>query len=256
MKNVLKNVIFVTLLAFVISCKKAPAEQKKMDCTDVDWAYKGEAKPENWVNLCTGFTDCGGEEQSPINIEIAKAKKSEDLPKLQFEYGNTPVSIVNNGHTIQFNIAGEHSLQIGDKNYKLLQFHYHAASEHTVDGEHYPMEVHFVHKGDEGLAVVGMLFQEGQSSLLLDNYLSFFPKQKGEYEIEKTIPMSALVPQEVSYYHYDGSLTTPPCSEIVDWYVLQKPIEASKRQLEQMTALLHNNYRPVQKLNGREVLRN
>lgn len=256
MKNLLKNVIFVGLLAFAISCKKAPAEQAKVDCADVHWGYSGDDKPENWAGLCTGFADCGGEEQSPINIETKQAKQSEGLASLEFKYGNTPVAIINNGHTVQFNVTGENGLKIGDNNYKLLQFHYHTASEHTVDGVHYPMEVHFVHKGDEGLAVVGMLFKEGQSNPLLDNYLAFFPKQKGEYKVEKTIPLAALVPQNVSYYHYDGSLTTPPCSEIVDWYVLKKPIEASKQQLEEMAALLHNNYRPVQDLNGREVLHN
>lgn len=240
------------------SCKKKTESQKMegQSCENVNWDYKGDEGPKNWGTLCTGFSDCDGAEQSPIDIEVAAAIKDENAPNLEFAYGQTPVDIVNNGHTIQFNVSGDNILTIGDAAYNLLQLHYHAASEHTLNGKHFPLEVHFVHKGDKGLAVVGVFFKEGDSNVLLDNYLVNFPKKKGVHKAEKVIPLAALIPENLDYYHYDGSLTTPPCSEIVDWYVLQAPIEASKEQLEQMAAILHDNYRPVQPLNGRKVITN
>lgn len=241
------------------SCKKKNAEQqenKQTSCEKVEWGYKGEEGPEEWADLCSGFGDCDGVLQSPINIDLQTVVTQENAPELKFSYGNTPVVILNNGHTIQFNVSGDNFLNIGNEKFRLLQLHYHAASEHMVDGKHYPMEVHFVHKGANKLAVVGIFFEKGKSNPLLENYLTYFPKKKGKYEAEKTIPLSALVPENVKYYHYDGSLTTPPCSEIVDWYVLQEPITASEEQLEQMKEILHGNYRPVQDLNDRKVVKN
>ncbi len=256
--KILTITLATTMLAFV-SCKKDKNEkvkEKPTSCENVAWGYSGEAGPENWEDLCVGFADCDGKEQSPINILPEKAVKNEKAFSLKFDYKNTPVSILNNGHTIQFNVQGGSFLNLGENTYELLQFHYHALSEHTVNGKHFPMEVHFVHKGKNGLAVVGVFFQEGESNALLDNYLENFPKKKGTYKADKTIPLAALIPQNLAYYHYDGSLTTPPCAEVVDWYVLQQPITASKEQLTKMAVILSSNYRPVQPLNGREVSRN
>lgn len=255
MKRGILIVAAIATLFVLTSCKKDKEEQVKQEksCENVHWDYKGEEGAENWGTLCTGFADCDGEEQSPIDIVTEKVVKDEKAVSLEFQYENTPVSIINNGHTIQFNVKNGSFLKIGEEVYELLQFHYHTASEHTVNAKHYPMEVHFVHKGTKGLAVVGMFFEEGESNVLLENYLADFPKKKGEYTADKTLPLGALVPQDLSYFHYDGSLTTPPCSEIVDWYVLQKPLTASKEQLAKMAELLHDNFRPVQPLNGREI---
>lgn len=259
MKKTIFSILLVAGLLGLNACKKKVESQAKEEgtsCENVKWDYDGAEGPENWAALCTGFVDCDGAEQSPVNIETARVVEDAKAYDLEFSYEQTPVDILNNGHAIQFNVAGENTLSIGDATYKLLQFHYHTASEHTVDGAHFPMEVHFVHKGDKGLAVVGIFFEEGESNALLDNYLANFPTKKGVYKADKTIPLTALIPENLKYYHYDGSLTTPPCSEVVDWYVLQKPITASKEELAQMAKILHNNFRPVQPLNGRKVERN
>lgn len=233
--------------------EKAVAENHdKEDCSHVHWGYEGEEAPENWANLCSEFTPCGGKSQSPINIKNAEPK--EDLATLEFKYNDTKTDIINNGHTVQFNVSGDNILKVGDKEYKLLQYHFHALSEHMVNGEHYPIEAHFVHKySDKDYAVVGLFYEEGDENKLLADYLSHFPKEKGKYKSDKSISLLNLIPGNKQYYYYNGSLTTPPCSEVVNWYVLKEPLTASQEQIKQFSEILDENYRPVMPLNERKV---
>ncbi|NPA44095.1 MAG: carbonic anhydrase family protein, partial [Chlorobi bacterium] len=136
----------------------------------------------------------------------------------------------------------------------LLQFHYHALSEHTVNGKYFPLEVHFVHMhSDTDFVVLGVMIEEGAENELFKSYLDKFPTEKGEYKSENKINLMSLLPENKSYFNYKGSLTTPPCTEVVDWYVLQNSIYASKEQIEKFSQILNDNYRPVQALNGRKV---
>ncbi len=237
--------------------EKTAVQQKtpKKDCKDVHWSHhKGEEGPENWKNLCEGFKDCGGNAQSPIDIETSSVIKSDDLKAPGFHYGKTKVDIINNGHTVQFNVDGNNTVNLNGKDYKLLQFHYHALSEHTIDKQHFPLEVHFVHKhSDKDYAVIGIMFKEGKENALFQKYLDKFPVKKGEFKSDDMIDLYKLMPANKSYYYYDGSLTTPPCTEIVSWYVFKNPVEASKAQIDQFSKILDHNYRPVQPLNGRKV---
>jgi len=228
------------------------------DCKDIHWSHhEGEEGPENWQNLCDGFADCGGKVQSPINIVTKNVKSDVKLLTPDFSYDKSKVDIINNGHTVQFNISGNNSVKLKGKTYKLLQFHYHALSEHTINGKHFPIEVHFVHKYDGGdYAVIGIMFKEGNENDLLNKYLNKFPKTKGEYKSDDMINLLSLLPKNRDYFNYSGSLTTPPCSEVVNWYVLKNPITASKRQIEQFSKILNHNYRPIQPLNDREVKSN
>ncbi len=232
--------------------EKTPTED---DCSGVHWSHHaGEDGPENWKNLCDGFSDCGGQAQSPVDIKSDALKSPAGLQAITVNYGTSMVHIINNGHTVQFNVSGEHTAMLDGKEYKLLQFHYHALSEHTIDGRHYPLEVHFVHKhSDADFAVIGVMFEKGAANPLFDKYLAHFPQSRGDYKATETFEPAALLPADMSYYHYQGSLTTPPCSEVVNWYVLKTPVTASERQLEAFAKILDNNYRPVQPLNGREV---
>ncbi len=228
---------------------------KHVGCENVHWKHaKGEEGPETWKDLCDDYKACGGKVQSPIDIVSKDAKPGEKLSAFKFAYTSTDTNIVNNGHTVQFNVSGDNKVTIGDKEYKLLQFHYHAKSEHTVDGKQFPLEVHFVHKhSDTDFAVLGMVFNEGKENALFAKYLKSFPTEKGEHKGEDKIDLIGLFPKDKSYYHYSGSLTTPPCSEVVSWYVLKTPLTASKDQLEAFSKILHNNFRPVMPLNGRDV---
>ncbi len=255
----------ITLLSVVVfivfmSCSKgkddhAAVKGKGDDCSDVHWSHHpGEDGPENWASLCSGFSDCGGTAQSPIDIKVAEVKADQQLAAPEFSYGSSQVAIVNNGHTVQFNVSGDHSVVLDGKTYRLLQFHYHAASEHTIDGKQYPLEVHFVHKhSDDDFAVLGVFFEEGDEYPLFTNYLDSFPKSEGEHKSSDLIELADLFPANKSYYNYKGSLTTPPCSEVVNWYVLHTPVTASAQQLKRFAEILDNNFRPVLPLNGRTV---
>lgn len=265
MKNKLNQILlYVALFAFFASCNNAPKTngtsekqthtEKEEDCSHVHWSYKGEEGPAHWQDLCSGFSACGGKVQSPINIETSKVVSDTHLLPIEISYQYTPVDIVNNGHTVQFNVSGNNSILLGGKTYQLLQFHYHALSEHTINGEHAPIEVHFVHRySDTDLAVLGILFDEGESYELFQSYLNKFPKEKGHYTSTDSISLSSLLPKDLGYYSYNGSLTTPPCSELVSWYVLKEPLQASAEEINQFSNILHNNYRPVMPLNGRLV---
>lgn len=223
---------------------------------DAHWSYQGEHGPSHWAKLDPHFTECGiGHAQSPININ--KAVKKSDLPDLTFQYNDVPLRIVNNGHTIQVNEDGGGSLTIGDHVYKLAQFHFHTPSEERVNGKPYDLVAHLVHKDEAGkLAVIAVLFKSGHRNAALANVLDNMPiAASPEHTVAGTnINAASLLPAQHGYYHFMGSLTTPPCSEGVSWYVLKTPVEASAAQLKQLRTLYNHNNRPVQPLNGREVV--
>lgn len=268
-KTFLNGILIVAVAILISSCNNAPKKDQvadtdqheattelKKDCDHVHWSHQeGEDGPKNWKNLCDGFMSCGGEAQSPINIITTSTASENNLTAFEFNYTSSKVDIINNGHTVQFNTSGENVVIINDKEYKLLQFHYHAHSEHTIDGNYYPIEVHFVHKhSDVDYAVLGVMFEEGEENKLFAKYLEHFPASKGDFASEDMIELKSLFPSDLSYYYYSGSLTTPPCSEVVNWYVLKSPLKASKEQIEKFAEILHNNYRPIMPLNNREVL--
>ena len=232
----------------------AKAEKPKSGA-EVKWSNKkGEGGPENWAKLAIENNACDGKVQSPIDIVSKDVKTGEKLTAIKFDYATTDLEIVNNGHTVQFNVSGDNRITIGDKGYTLLQFHYHAASEHTIDGKQLPLEVHFVHKNsDTDFAVLSVMFEEGAENALFTKYLKDFSTKKDAPKAKGEVDLMSLFPKDKSYFHYSGSLTTPPCSEVVSWYVLKNSVTASKEQLETFGKLLDGNFRPVMSLEGREV---
>ncbi len=261
------SMLSVIMMVFVFSCSETSTndeatsennqevkEDKHKDCDHVHWSYKGEDGPEKWKDLCSGFSACGGQAQSPIDIETITTVGSETLSAIALNYETSGVDIINNGHTVQFNVDGNSTMTIGEKSYQLLQFHYHTQSEHTVNGNYLPVEVHFVHKySDTDFAVLGIMFEAGEAYELFTSYLDDFPVTEGKYTSDETIDLSSIVPDDLSYYHYSGSLTTPPCSEVVSWFVLKNSLEASTEQIDKFSNILQDNYRPIMPANGREV---
>ena len=226
-----------------------------------NWSYEGKNGPRFWGKLDPIFSVCDkGRNQSPIDIAKTSSAK---LPKLRADFSPAKLQIVhhehiadeiNNGHTIQINYTEGDTLTIGDTNYELIQFHFHAPSEHTIHGKHYPMEVHFVHKSPSGaLAVVGVFIEQGAHNKAFDPIWENLPKQKGvESHFEHvSVDVDSLLPHSHKSYRYDGSLTTPPCSEVVNWIVMQSPIQLSKEQIKTFTSIITGNNRPVQPLNHR-----
>jgi len=255
----------VALLA-VLSWQQSVAAQSPAaahPAHDPHWSYEGAEDPAHWAALSPEFAVCGaGHKQSPIDIVTASAAAADSTAArgaAHFDHtdaGSVPVDIVNNGHTIQIDTVGSGVLVIGKERYVLQQFHFHTPSEHTVDGRSYPLEAHFVHKTANGkLAVVGLLFEEGAENPALTPYWSRLPKSagpavdlgKGGVDIGKVLPAS----QDV--YRYAGSLTTPPCSEGVEWFVLKAHATASPAQIEAFRSIMHHDNRPVQPLADRSV---
>ena len=227
------------------------------------WSYAGEAGPSAWGRLSPDFATCAsGRSQSPIDIGETS---SADLPELRAAFRPAELRIahtehvadaVNNGHTIQVTYTPGDSLTVGDTSYELAQYHFHAPSEHTLGGKYSPMEMHLVHKSPaNGLAVVAVLIEEGAANAAFDPVWSNLPKSKGiETHLEHVkVNVDDLLPKARTSYRYDGSLTTPPCSEGVQWLVMTTPVALSAAQISAFTSIVHANNRPVQPLNDRVV---
>lgn len=217
------------------------------------WGYTGKAGAAHWADLETGFATCKlGKQQSPIDIRGASKA---DLPAIGFEYSSSAAEVVNNGHTIQVNLAAGGTVKLASGSYKLLQFHFHAPSEETVNGRVFPLVAHLVHRNDDGkLAVVAVLFKEGKANPTLAKVFAAMPANAEEKaDFEGGLNAADLLPAKRGYYAYMGSLTTPPCSEGVRWQVLKETVAMSKAQISAFKKLYPMNARPVQALNGRSL---
>lgn len=219
------------------------------------WGYSGNQGPENWGNLSTAYVLCKeGTMQSPVDISQTQ---SAGMAELKLDYLATPLSIVNNGHTIQVNYQPGSHLISGQHSYKLLQFHFHTPSENTTNGRPYAMEMHLVHLDADGqLGVVAVFFKEGGSNIALQEIWNHLPKEANREKQIDGIVINArdLLPRNQDYYRFVGSLTTPPCTEGVQWYVFKEPVEASRQQIQAINALFGNNARPVQPVGHRLVI--
>ena len=221
---------------------------------EAHWGYEGEHGPTHWGDMKPEFKQCeAGLEQSPVDIgDVTKG----DLAKIEFNYQPSPIKVLNNGHTIQVNYSGDSSIKIGSQVYKLVQFHFHSPSENTIKKKSFDMELHLVHKNDKGeLAVVGVLMQNGAANKTLDPVWANIPKEiNKEATLTAQINAADLLPAKRSFYHFKGSLTTPPCSEGVQWFVMKEPATVSAAQVKSFVAAVGTNARPVQALNQRSVI--
>ena len=229
----------------------------------VHWGYVGEEGPEHWADLSSDFALCGeGLEQSPIDLTGAVAIEDAGIDRrlgtevLTLEQRARVMDLVDNGHTIQITNDVPMALDMGGVHYELIQFHFHAPSEHTVDGEHAALEVHLVHKSAAGeLAVIGVLVEEGEHDVLWDPIIGNLPDGQGDgRHIENLdLDMNQLRPLPKRYYRYQGSLTTPPCSEGVEWIVMAEKRQISAAQMAALVSHFHDNNRPVQPLGDRKI---
>lgn len=221
------------------------------------WSYDGEGAPEHWGELDEAYKACQtGMYQSPINID---STYQAHISPLKTHYADGPVTLTNNGHTIQ---AGEKentrdTITLDGQSWTLQQFHFHAPSENTIHGKHYAMELHLVHKNAAGeVAVVAVMFNQGAASDELEKLWRTMPEKAGETaNLTMHLNLNNLLPKEKTYWRFSGSLTTPPCSEGVTWIVLKHPLTLSEAQLKKFAHTLHHpNNRPVQAMHGRVVV--
>ncbi len=221
---------------------------------EIHWSYSGEQGPENWAQLTTDFSACSGKNQSPINLTgFIEA----ELEPLGISYQPGGKGILNNGHTIQVDYASGSSISFDNTRFGLQQFHFHAPSENHINGRSYPMEAHLVHLDeDDNIAVLTIMFDEGVANLGLKKIWKFMPENAGDKkDLPSPFDVSELLPASTDYYRFNGSLTTPPCSEGVRWLVLKDPVSASREQIETFSAVMgHPNNRPLQPVGARFVL--
>lgn len=220
----------------------------------VRWTYEGEEGPEYWGELDPAYATCsGGTQQSPIDVS---GQAEADIANIDFDYQVvSPLHIVNNGHTEQVVIPDGSGIRLDGKQYPLKQFHFHAPSEHTVDGVAEAMELHLVHITEAGeIAVVGVLLAEGEENAALKSVFEAMPAMAGpQQEVTGSVDLNALLPAQLTTYRYMGSLTTPPCSEGVNWLLMTDRSSVSTAQVEAFRKVFGQDARPVQPLNDRTV---
>jgi carbonic anhydrase len=217
------------------------------------WSYEGEAGPQSWGQLKPEFVKCStGTRQSPIDIRDGIRV---DLDPVQFDYKPSAFRVVDNGHTVQVNVAPGNSIEVMGRRFELVQFHFHRPSEERIDGKQFDMVAHLVHKDVGGrLAVVAVLLERGAAHPLVQLVWNNLPLEKGdEVSARATLDLQQLLPKDPRYYTYMGSLTTPPCSEGVLWMVMQQPVQISADQIGVFARLYPMNARPVQQASGRLI---
>ncbi|TCB78594.1 carbonic anhydrase family protein [Acinetobacter sp. ANC 3781] len=219
-----------------------------------DWGYAKQTAPAQWGKIKPEYQACEGVNQAPINIDQTISAK---LPALKLNYSSKADTIINNHRTVQINFAEGNTLELDHKLFHLKQFHLHSPSENTIKGKSFAMEMHLVHATEQGeLAVIAVMFDEGQENKKLKQLWKELPKKAGNaVQLKHQDLAAAFLPEKLDYYRFNGSLTTPPCSEGVRWIVLKDIQQASKQQIKAFSSLLeHPNNRPVQPTNARLVL--
>jgi carbonic anhydrase len=221
-----------------------------------NWSYSGATGPAKWGSMDKGFSPCkAGEIQSPIDIPDATARKG-DLPSMLFAYKPSPLKIIDNGHTIQVNYAPGSFVTVAGKRYELVEFHFHKPSEEKIDGKGHDMSAHLVHQGPGGKpAYIAILLDAGKENPLIKTLWDNLPKEKGKENSVEAVKINVLdlLPANKGYYTFAGSLTTPPCSEDVTWFVLKTPVQISADQIARFAKSYPMNARPIQPVNGRDI---
>ncbi|WP_291843894.1 carbonic anhydrase family protein [Maricaulis sp.] len=220
-----------------------------------DWSYHGDTGPDHWGSLSEEFGVCSaGTQQSPIDLTGA-ISASGAAPSLMLN-SISGVQVSRNAHGVTYSADSvDAGLTLNGVDFTLLQFHFHARSEHHIDGQDFPMEVHFVTASEDGaLAVVGVMFEEGEAHPDLETLWAAIPGEGESGAGPAMLSLERFIPADEPVFRYEGSLTTPPCSEIVSWTVFPTPIEASAEQIRAFTDLVEDNARPVLPAHRRYVL--
>jgi carbonic anhydrase len=276
-KSISTVLVMGVAVALLASCSSKPSETTEnttaadtvkpapVSARPVHWGYAGGDGPTAWAILSPAYALCGeGKGQSPINIVKTDAKGGANwkldykTTSLRIAHNEHMDDIIDNGHTIQVTVDEGSTFSFGDKIYNLKQFHFHTPSEHTVDGQNMPMEMHMVHQGDDGsLAVVSVLFKEGKvANENFTKIIANLPNAKGESKhiTDANLELKVHLPKDNYAYHYTGSLTTPPCSENVQWLVLRDMVSLTSDQINAFSSRIGPNNRPTQAQNERTVL--
>ena len=247
---------FLVLISGFLCLVSCSSDDEQQVTHAHEWSYEGKTGPDYWVEV-ESDSECGGAFQSPVDILSAQVDST--LQPLDIHYNvDTKISeVVNNGHTVQFNFNPGNYITVNGEKYELKQFHFHELSEHTVSGIHYPLEIHLVHVSEAGkYAVLSVMAEESetgsQAFVFLDSYLPLAVEETKA--VSSAYNMNDLLPGEKHYYTYTGSLTTPPCTEAVQWFIFKESVRVPIKLIKDLHDIMPiNNYRPTQPLNGRVV---
>ena len=246
----------ITIAGLLVGCS---TNHFNTNAKEPHWGYLGAEGPEHWGELSDDFKECeAGKHQSPINIITSKSIKGEPADKIKIDYNLDIDYILNNGHTIQVVFKPGSFIFLDNKKYELKQMHFHTPSENLIDGKRFPFEAHFVNVSDDGkIAVLALLYDYSKNdNPFIKEIWDQMPKDIDNSNSDLTIDKSIhpLPDGHYSYYEFTGSLTTPPCTEGVEWLVLREKSYISKKQVQLFEKTLHfNNNRPIQKVYDREV---
>ena len=221
------------------------------------WSYEGDTGPERWAELDATYATCeAGQEQSPIDVNTAPVSDAEQgADPVTYDYRPAAFTLKKEPYTIKASAKDAGGITLGDEPYDLLQFHIHTPSEHTLDGDRTELGVHLVHQNADGeLAVVQLFFKPGEGDGPLSEAFADLPRTKDETTTLEGFDVSTLLPDKRTTFRYDGSLTTPPCTENVRWIVMQEAMEGSSDLITTVQDLIGDSARPLQPLNGREVV--
>ncbi len=242
-------IVIIALPLFVVPITYAGSGE------GVHWGYKGDSGPKNWHKLDPKYVMCkAGKNQSPIDVANSIGA---ELEPIQFTYEKPATEILNNGHAIQVNVSGGNTITLAGREFELKQFHFHAPSENLIDGKPFAMEVHLVHVDKDGnaAAVIGVMFDKGNKNQVIETLWKQMPQKTGErQEISTEVHPMDILPEEKDYYRFNGSLTTPPCSEGLWWLVMKDILTVSNQQVEAFDHVIGANNRPVQAINARPIL--
>ena len=219
------------------------------------WSYAGATGPEAWGTLSPDYAACSdGSAQSPIDIAAPAAA---DLPNIVYSYSEGEAGLIDNGHSVEAEpmTPGGNSIELEGLRYLLTQLHFHAPSEHQISGQSYPLEVHFVHQSEDGqLAVIGVFVKQGAENAAWKPFTDQISAATDNPEANVvSLDWSSLLPATQTAIRYEGSLTTPGCTEGVAWNVVRQPLSMSAEQIAAFTSEYSGNKRPVQPLDGRTV---
>ncbi|WP_417663104.1 carbonic anhydrase [Pseudomonas sp.] len=227
-----------------------------------EWSYSGHSAPDHWAMLDANgnYSTCAkGTHQSPIDIPSASAKHiNAASASLGIDYQRSPLDVVNNGHSIQANVAGDSRLEFQGKTYKLLQFHFHSPSEHLYNGKRFPMEMHWVNQASDGsLLVIAAMIKSGEKNAQFEHiWNKILPQKKGEHiqiSQAQAPDLGRILPSVSKHFFYKGSLTTPPCTEGVQWVLFEQPLQLSADQISAFQSIFTGNNRPASAINQREI---
>jgi len=261
-----KRIWLVGFLAVLLVSCQEQSDPVGVDAGDHEshWGYEEADGPGVWADLSPEFLLCReGQAQSPIDLTGAQAASLDPMgmnyqpASLRIIRHEHLVDVINSGHTIQINYDEGSTLTVEATEFELAQYHFHVPSEHNVDGKSFPMEMHLVHVSEQGeIAVLGVLIEEGSHNPNFDPVVEHIPLEAGSEEhLEHVqVQIDDLLPADRSTFRYSGSLTTPPCSEGVRWFVLVQPLELSVQQIQSFARVISGNNRPLQPHNGRDLL--